>query len=187
MKLQFKSQTLQQVLQQRTFAYGVCVVLLLSNLLLVVKLFTSDEHWILIPQFDRERRVGVSKENFSQEYLVSWADSILSDLMTVNPASIEAKTRRFLAVSSEYYGSLKDKMATQAKRIKDEQISTVFYPKSFEVDHGHHTVTVQGDFLTFFGQDKKPVSATKTFILSFRKGDNGVILVSGLEEIKKND
>src|SRR5690606_7943007 len=99
MNLDFKTQNLNQLLKQRNFASLIAMGLLLSNVFLSFKLFKYDEHWILMPQYDTDHRVALSASTYSDQYLIDWAASLTSDLLTVNPATIDYKTRRFLEIT----------------------------------------------------------------------------------------
>lgn len=159
-------------------------LLLLSNIGLVMMATQKEERWILIPQMDTDHRIPLGSDSYSDEYLRTWAGSITGDLYTVNPVTADEKARRFLEVAATSYGSLKDDILKSTKKIKSEKLSTVFYPKTFEIDRGTSKVLVRGEFLTFFGRDKAPVSREVTFALTYKKGPRGIILVENLEEVK---
>jgi TraE protein len=94
MNLKNIQNNLTHVLKQRNFAYGVSAVLLLGNILLSVKVMTQDEHWILIPWPETDKRLPLSRSNFSDTYLMDWADALTSRLLTMNPQTADQRGKR---------------------------------------------------------------------------------------------
>ena len=180
MRFSFRQETLAQLLQQRNFAFCVSGVLLVANLFLSIKVLTHEENWALIPQFDIERRSYVSSSSFSDEYLIDWADALLRDWLTVNPSTVEQKARRFLEISAQNYGDLRQTIQKTVGRVKQERLSTVFYPKSWEIDQPKKRIQVTGDFLTYFGHDRAPIRTYETFWVSYKRGPHGVILCTDI-------
>lgn len=190
MNLKNIQNTFAHVLRQRNFAYVVCGVLLASNGVLSVKVMTQDEHWILIPWPEIDRRLPLSRSNFSDTYLMDWADSLTSRLLTMNPQTADQRIYEFLRVAESASG-LEDRLKKKAQQIKEENISTAFYPREYQIKKEAHQIWVTGDFHTFFGRDKSPVIQKKTVALTYRKGAKGVILVKdfyyeGEDEKKRN-
>ncbi len=176
MNLKNIQNNLTHVLKQRNFAYGVSAVLLLGNILLSVKVMTQDEHWILIPWPETDKRLPLSRSNFSDTYLMDWADALTSRLLTMNPQTADQRVYEFLRVA-ESTGGLEERLKKKARQLKDENISTAFYPRDYAIKKEAHQIWVTGDFHTFFGRDKNPVVQKKTVVLTYRKGAKGVILV----------
>lgn len=185
MNMDFKTQNLNQLLKQRNFMAMLAGGLLLSNLFLSLKLFKYDEQWILMPQYDTDHQVALTASTYSDQYLIDWAASISSDLLTVNPATVNHKTKRFLEITVPAHETFQKILKKKARTIKSEGISTVFYPKDFRVNRDAKEVFVTGTFMTFFGSDKKPVIEKKTFLIGYKRGPKGVILVEKFKEEKK--
>jgi len=62
--------TLQKTLSQKDLALWACVGLAISNLGLCLKLFNSEEHWVLIPQNNIEYRIPITSSTYSDEYFI---------------------------------------------------------------------------------------------------------------------
>ncbi len=176
MNLKNIQNTFAHVLKQRNFAYVVSATLLASNVVLSIKVMTQDEHWILIPWPETDKRLPLSRTNFSDTYLMDWADSLTSRLLTMNPQTADQRIYEFLRVAESKSG-LEDRLKKKAQGIKDENISTAFYPREYAIKKDAHQIWVTGDFHMFFGRDKNPVVQKKTVVLTYRKGAKGVILV----------
>jgi len=176
MNLKNIQKTVAHVAKQRNFAWVVSAFLLASNVLLSAKIMMQDEQWILIPWPETDKRLPLSRSNFSEKYLIDWADALTSRLLTVNPQTADQRIYEFLSVA-ESRGSLEEKLKKKAQELKDENISTAFYPRDYAVRKEAQQIWVTGDFHTFFGRDKNPVVQKKTVVLTYRKGAKGVILV----------
>ena len=176
MNIKHLQTTLSGVLKQRNFAYVVSSILLLTNGILAYKVMSQDEHCILIPWPETHKRLPVSRTTYTEPYLIEWADSLTSRLLIMNPQTADQRVYEFLLVA-ESAGSLSTKLKAQASKLKQENISTAFYPKSYEHDAVSKRMWVKGDFHTFFGGDRSPIIQQKTVVLTYRKGHLGMILV----------
>jgi type IV conjugative transfer system protein TraE len=176
MNLKNIQKTVAHVAKQRNFAWVVSAFLLASNVLLSAKIMMQDEQWILIPWPETDKRLPLSRSNFSEKYLIDWADALTSRLLTVNPQTADQRIYEFMSVA-ESRGSLEEKLKKKAQELKDENISTAFYPRDYAIRKEAQQIWVTGDFHTFFGRDKNPVVQKKTVVLTYRKGAKGVILV----------
>lgn len=182
MKFETQFKDLQTLWSQRNFAYSLAGLLAISNIILITALVGKEEQWVLIPQFDTEEKVPVSKSILSEAYLQKWASGVLQDLLTANPDSVDLKVHRFLEVATTSFGSLEEDLKGQAKQQKEEGFSTAFYPKDLDVRDGQ--VLVTGTLMTYFGRDKAPVVSHKKYKLGYKRAAHGVVLVTCLEEMK---
>lgn len=183
MKFEETQLLLQKALHQRNFGYVIATGLLITNLFLTYKVLNSEERWLLIPQFDTTHTIGISTSRYSETYLIDWADGIVRHLLTVNPDSVSRHVEDVLKISSTGYGDLKENLKREAKRLKTEHISTVFYPKDFDVYHDKRQIHVKGQHLTYFGRDKNPVSHEKIFVLQWKIGGKGFLFLEGFKEL----
>jgi hypothetical protein len=90
MNLKNIQKTVAHIAKQRNFAWVVSAFLLASNVLLSAKIMMQDEQWILIPWPETDKRLPLSRSNFSEKYLIDWADALTSRLLTVNPQTSES-------------------------------------------------------------------------------------------------
>lgn len=184
MRFSFAQSTLQGALKQKDLSLKACLGLTLANLALVTKVITSEEHWVLIPQFDADHRLPLTSSKYSDPYLIDWASSVVNTLLCANSDSIHWKINQILAITTEDRGALKAKLHQEALRIKQDDVSTVFYPKKFTVNQQDHTIEIKGDHLSYFGKDTKPVSGEKTFLLTYDIFSRGLVLLKDIEEVK---
>lgn len=185
MNFTYTKQTLASALKHRDLALWCCLGLTLTNMALAFKLIGSEEHWVLMPQYQDEHRLEVTKSKYSDEYLIDWAAGILNVILCANADSIDWKISQLLKISLNNYGPLKEQLQEEAKKIKHDKISTVFYPNSFKVNQAKRTIEVTGEHSAYFGGDTAPVVTKKTFQVSWAVRSHGVILLEGVKELNK--
>jgi hypothetical protein len=151
-------------------------MLLLCNVFLSLKVMNQDDHWVIIPWPETDRRLPLSRHNLTDRYLIDWADGLTGRLLTMNPKTADQRMYEFLLVT-ESSGGIEDKLKKQVQSLKSENISTAFYPRDYAVKKDARQVWVTGDFHTFFGKDKSPVIQKRTVVLSYRTSARGCILV----------
>ncbi len=185
MKFSFNQQTLQNVLKQRDLALWSCLGLVGINALLVIKVISQEEHWVIFPQENIDHRIELTASKFSDDYFIDWANGVLNIILCVNPDSIDWKTQQILKITTEVYGNLKETLIEEAKLIKKDKISTVFYPKRFDVSQSKKSIDVIGQHIAYFGKDSTPVTTEKTYRLTWVVSNHGVILLKDLKELKQ--
>lgn len=184
MNLSHTKATLQKMLDQRNLALWACAGLATSNVVLSVCLINSEEQWVLIPQNNLDYRMPLTSSKYSDEYFIEWASQIVNTLLCVNPESYEWKVNQILMITTLQHGTLKEKLTKEASKFKEEQISTVFYPKEFTVNQQEKNIEVIGQHITYFGKKSTPVETTKTFRLSWVISHHGLILLKDFVEVK---
>lgn len=182
MKVDFRDHRTETLLKQRLVLVGFLMLMLVSNACLVMGLITQQERWILIPQFDITRRLSLTSDSYSDDYLTEWATSLCEDVLTVNPQTVEIKKARFLQIASRPSGDIQDSLKKMVVSIKKNRASTVFYSKSYQVDRQENTVRVRGTFLTYLGREHRPVSQDRTFLVKWVRGPHGVLLLKDMTE-----
>jgi type IV conjugative transfer system protein TraE len=175
--------TLASALKHRDLALWCCLGLIVANIGLSLKVLNSEEHWVLMPQYDEEHRLEVSRSKYSDAYFIDWATTILNTMLCVNPDSIDWKISQILKISRKNYGPLKDQLTNEAKKIKQDQVSTVFYPSSYKINQAKNTIEVTGEHSAYFGKDSVPVITSKKFRLTWAMRGYGVILLEDFKEI----
>jgi type IV conjugative transfer system protein TraE len=184
MRFDFHQSTLQKALKQKDLALWACLGLTLANLALVTKVTSSEEKWVLIPQNDVGHHIPLSSSKYSDKYFIDWANNIVQTILCVNPDSIDWKTHQILEITITKYGDLKEQLQNDAERVKHDQISTVFYPKQFNVSQATQTVEVKGQHIAYFGKDSEPVTTEKTYRLTWVVREHGLVFLKDFVEIK---
>lgn len=174
-------------LKQRNVALWTSLVLGVTNLLVVIKLLNQEEHWVLMPLYQDEHKLEVSKSKYSDQYIIDWSTNILNTILCANPDSIDWKISQILKISLKNYGPLKEELRVEAKKIKEDKINTAFYPNTFKVNQSRCTVEVSGEHSAYFGGDSAPIITKKKFQLAWAIRGHGVILLESLKELKEKE
>lgn len=176
--------TFQEALRKRNFAYTLCAILGISNILLCGLLSRHEDRWLLFPFPDGDR-LEVTPSKFSDDYLQAMADRITTRLLTMSPETIEQRLQEFAGLTI-HSGALRKKLEQHTHKIKEERVSTVFYPKDFHIEREKKKIHVSGDFYTFFGTDRVPVIQKQTIVLSYGRGINGIFILKDFD-MKEGD
>lgn len=183
MNFKFSQKSLSQALKEKNFALYVSIGLGISNIIMASSLVLREEKIILVPLFNTDHRLSVHGGQFNDAYFVDWADSIVKSILIVNPETVDWKVKEILRVSSNDYGDMKKTLKDEAARIKEFEISTVFYPKEFTVNQESKKVVVRGQYMAYFSHDKNPVIKDKTYELSWIISNRGVVMIKSLRDL----
>jgi type IV conjugative transfer system protein TraE len=183
MNFEFSQKSLTQALKQQNIALYACIGMGISNIILVSSLVMREEKIILVPLFNVDHRLSIQGGKFNNAYFIDWADSILKTILIVNPDNVDWKIKEILRISSNSYGDIKKSLQDDAKRIKENELSTVFYPKEFTVNQDEEKVLVRGQYMAYLGREKTPVIKDKIYELGWVINNQGVVLVKSLKEI----
>ena len=186
MKLSHLQLSVREALRHRNFAYMVSGVLLLGNLGLTLKIWKQEEHWILIPQIETDHRLPLSSSQYSEAYVLEWADSLVRNFLTVNPQTVDRRLYELLLLA-EQSSALQEYVKKEVKALKQDNVSTVFYPKEHSLNAQTQKVWVKGEHQTYFGRDKAPISREKTYVVTWKRGPRGVILLKDFYEETKDE
>lgn len=187
MNLDIKKKVAIHLLHQRNFSYVMVGFLMLVTSVLLVRLWTVEEHIIVIPSLnDPEKKYHMDGNHLEDSYFKDWASSLLGDLFTANPQTVDQKNKTFLQWSLSS-SSLTESLLNSARNLKKDAISTAFYPETYQIVRSEKEIHVTGMFLTFFGRSLKPVETTKTFVLGWEIVHGGVVAIRSLKELKKEE
>ncbi len=146
--------------RQRTFFLLLSFLLLISNALLSVKIFTSDTKVILTPFVSQKMEIG--KNKVSSSYLNSIAAMHMSMLMDLNESNIDIKKDFILQNSTDSnYRDMCSYFDHQSETIKKHKISTFFIPQKWTANEGELTLFVEGLLSSRFGHEGKETKKIK--------------------------
>jgi type IV conjugative transfer system protein TraE len=167
--------------KQRNFLLVGLGLSLSSTLFLSVAVLSKSERIVIIPINSMNHHLVYEDGDFNDTYLIDWANSLLREVLTVNPETVDFQNKKFLELSLSS-NLLKEKLDQSARDIKRDHVATVFYPKTFSIDRITQQISVTGTFMAYFGQDKNPVVSSKTYIIGYTLLPTGVIAIKTLEE-----
>lgn len=64
MNFKYAQDTLKNAIQQRNWVLLSCFGLVATNLVLVITLIDQEEHWVLMPQYQDEHRLEVTRSKY---------------------------------------------------------------------------------------------------------------------------
>jgi conjugal transfer pilus assembly protein TraE len=132
MQFSFYQKKFNDLVVERKFLLGLALSLLLIVFLQMGLLFFKRERIILMPPGFKDS-VWVEGDRFSQKYLEEIALFFAHLLLDVSESNVLFQGEMLLRyVAPESYGSFKAQLLSDEKRLKKQQLSLQFYPKSLE-------------------------------------------------------
>lgn len=167
---------------QRNILLGVSSLLLVANVLLSLKIYSTEIITRNLPITEQEVVIGESYINDAA--LKSRADQILSLLFSMKKENANLIKETLLRqVDNEFYLDFKNKIENLAEDIQKRDYRYVFSDISYyEYDNYKWTVKVIGNLDTYLS-DKRIAATEKQYLLKFTN-KSGIINLKSLEEIK---
>ena len=159
-----------------------------TSVLLALHIFLHQDQervTFLPPQI--EKGFWVEADQVSRDYLDQMALFVLQLVYNVTPASVDFQNAALLKYAApEAHGALEKAARLAADRVKRDQISTLFSPRSVLHDKADGLrVAIQGE-LTTFVTDKASPPRAMTVLVAFRY-DGGRTVVTSLKETSQDD
>ena len=159
-----------------------------TSVLLALHVFLHqdrDRVTFLPPQI--EKGFWVEADQISRDYLDQMALFVLQLAYNVTPASVDFQNAALLKYAApEAHGALEKAGQLSAERVKRDQISTLFSPRSVLHDKANGLrVAIQGELTTFVTYKASPPRAM-TVLVAFRY-DGGRTVVTSLKETSQDD
>lgn len=163
---------------QRNLLIGALSIMIVSNSLLVAKLYNQDIVTRLLPTIESEQIISSSFA--SDSALKSRAEQILYLLFSMKPENVEQVSSILLKqVDNSTYDEFKKQINVLAEDIKTKNYRYVFDSSAYEFDNHNYTVKVKGSLETYLS-GKLLESQNKEYLLSFFNR-SGVLTLNNLE------
>ena len=138
----------------------ILAIVILFEGFLINHLYKEKQVLVLPPKIEKPFVVAGNK--LSQSYLEQVAKYIADRILSVSPANVDESFDEivpFLTTDPSIVKQIKEQLALQAKKIKDNDIYQIFYPMKFYVDAKHRKMAVEGILRkmvgdTYAGQEK---------------------------------
>ena len=174
---------LAEALWRRNAWMATAAVMALSNLVLAAWLVRVDvrEKTIVTPP-TLEKSFWVHGDEVSPEYLEQMALFFAGLALTYHPDNVDEQVRLFLRYADPtVYGALAARLEADVKKVRRNNLSSVFYPQAVRIEG--RGVLLTGQLATFIGQ--KSVQARQgvfRFRFDYR---GGRLFVSEFEEVDR--
>lgn len=183
MKETWKRASMQELIRYNYYLVVALVCMSIVSVMLCVKSFFAEQRYLLIPTSNIEKRMEVSDRKLYPSYLGEWAKDISTMMFTTTPDTVVRQMAdvRKVSVSNMV---LEGFLEQQQQFVQGSGVSCVFYPKATQAVEGG--VIVEGTFHYWFGGKSEKVSMEKKYLLSYEDSGRGLVLLSGVEEIKRD-
>jgi conjugal transfer pilus assembly protein TraE len=184
MKFKILRKRLGHISVQRNILVSVCALLLVTTALQALFLFFKTERTILVPLESRQG-YWVQGNRFSSVYLEELGQYFCHLLLDVTETNILLQGNTVLAyVDPSMHGIFRTRLLEDEKKLKAQQVSLQFFPKSVEVFPDQHTVHVTGELMSYVGA-KRVSQAQETYRVVFTP-KMGKLFLQSFETIKTN-
>ena len=175
----FKQQSIQELVRYNKYLLISTAIISVLALLLGIALINKEERWLLIPAIEPERRMIVSSNIFHESYLKEWAIFVMKGLFITSPEEVERQVADMKVISSSG-AELEKFFAEHLQFVKGSNVTTVFFPKSSTVTA--EGVLIKGTFRYWFGGSDRQIAAEKSYLLSYKRGANKLLLLTNIRE-----
>ncbi len=154
----------------RTGVKGIFQVLLIgsftTNLLLAIALASADRtHRETMVPPDIKRTFWVEDSKVSAEYLEQMGNFIIQLALDNTPVNAEYNAKMLLKYAAPAsYGELEKTLLINAKRLKDDNASTVFSPRAVTPNERENSIAFSGVLTTYIG-DKRVSEVQKNYLV----------------------
>ena len=177
MKSELYLQNVRKLIRQRNTSLLFGVGMLVTNILLSTKLLGSSERTIIVPPEIR-KEFWVEGAKASSSYLEQMSLYFTKQMLDMTPSNAaEIKPIILRHVSPAYYASLSQKLIEQEKYLKENSITTIFFPKSVRVDVENQLSEIKGQVKQMVGTDIVK-EEEQTYRLKFEYGGAGFLISS---------
>ncbi|MCW8966243.1 MAG: type IV conjugative transfer system protein TraE [Candidatus Pacearchaeota archaeon] len=145
-------------------------IMVLALSCVVLAFFALQSAWkvrtVIVPTEVHEE-FWVTDRGVSKSYLREMSYYYLQLVMNVTPHNVDYSTNLFLKyVDPSLYPDLSTKLKVTAGRIKRDNVSTVYFPSTLDIDSKSMRVVATGHMSTFVGDFKKS-DEVRRYIIEF--------------------
>ena len=168
-----------KLLKQRNASLLLAVGMCLTNIVLGLSIFLTNERVVLVPP-QISKSFWCDKNSVSKEYLEEMSVFFANQLLDVSPESASFQRGIILRyVVPEFHNKLEKRLVNEERRYRKQGISTSFKPIKIKVNSKFLSVELVGDLLSFVGQERVKQSR-ETYRLNYRYRD-GRLLITNFE------
>lgn len=158
-------------------------LLILCLVLAFLVIFMCGKERIVLMSPEMNKNVWVSNYNSSPEYLSRMTFFFSELALNVTPDNVNFQQELLLRYAdSTYYTKLKPELLAIADKIKNEHVTTAFFPADIKVDCKHNEAIITGDLKSYVGDTVLPTKrVTYHFVYRFNAFTP---LITKFEEVK---
>ncbi len=168
---------LKRLIWQRRILLPVTLLLAISQILLIGLLWHKQERIVVVPTVV-DKSFWVEKNQVSASYLEQMGLFISSLILTNSSATAKRQSEIILRhTEPEYAAKLTQALITEEKRLKQDQISYVFYPTKVVASSKELSVILEGKQMVF-SAGKRIDYRTLIYRINFSCNGGRLLLIS---------
>jgi conjugal transfer pilus assembly protein TraE len=172
----------QLLLRQQAITFGLLAVLVLLSLTLL-----RHQPQVILEPPTRASTFTVQGDRVDQNYLIEMAEYVAHMMLDVTPATIERRNDEVLKwVHPSTFGAMQNRMAVAAKRLKEANATTIFWPTQVAPDPDHLRVAVIGSLETYINGTRVQADRTQSWLLQF-ESKGGRMLIKDWKQTPLDD
>lgn len=184
--VQWKSR-LVQLLQQRNAYLCIALMLLFIVLLQSLIIYSLSGNWRIVvtpPQINKS--FWVDESHVSPAYLSEMTAFFASLILNMTSENATFQRDEILKYTDpKGYGQFKTQLIQNEERLRNESLTTAFYPVDVKTDVKSLTATITGDLMIWVGQEmtsthRQRYEARYTY-------HDGRLLIQSFHEVKDHD
>ena len=153
------------LLRQQAITFSLVGALLLLSLMLL-----RHQPQVILEPPTRVSTFTVQGDRVDQNYLTEMAQYVAHMMLDVTPATIERRNDEVLKwVHPATFGAMQNRMTVAAKRLKDANATTIFWPSQVAPDPDKLRVAVIGSLETYVNGTRVQADKTQSWLLSLSR------------------
>lgn len=170
------------LLRQQAITFSLVGALLLLSLMLL-----RHQPQVILEPPTRVSTITVQGDRVDQNYLTEMAQYVAHMMLDVTPATIERRNDEVLKwVHPATFGAMQNRMTVAAKRLKDANATTIFWPSQVAPDPDKLRVAVIGILETYVNGMRVQADKTQSWLLQF-ESKGGRMLIKDWKETPLDD
>ena len=170
------------LLRQQAITFSLVGALLLLSLMLL-----RHQPQVILEPPTRVSTLTVQGDRVDQNYLTEMAQYVAHMMLDVTPATIERRNDEVLKwVHPATFGLIQNRMTVAAKRLKDANATTIFWPSQVAPDPDKLRVAVIGTLETYVNGTRVQADKTQSWLLQF-ESKGGRMLIKDWKETPLDD
>lgn len=170
------------LLRQQAITFSLVGALLLLSLMLL-----RHQPQVILEPPTRVSTFTVQGDRVDQNYLTEMAQYVAHMMLDVTPATIERRNDEVLKwVHPATFGAMQNRMTVAAKRLKDANATTIFWPSQVAPDPDKLRVAVIGSLETYVNGTRVQADKTQSWLLQF-ESKGGRMLIKDWKETPLDD
>jgi type IV conjugative transfer system protein TraE len=186
MEINNYQQKLKDVIKKRDAFFTMAILsMTLCLLLAMALLFHRSQDRIVIVPANFQQSFWVNKDGVSASYLAEMTRYFATLELNMTPESSDYQVGQVLKYTDpKQYGAIKAELIKYRDTVKNEGLTTAFFPVDVQVNLPKFQATIVGDLSYFVG--KQETNTQRVTYLAQYRFNNGRLYLSSFQEVEKH-